>query len=121
VKNGIFFRGEKATVFATDRTWILVPAGKENEKQVFTPVEEVKPGAAHMAEFLGAVRSRNQPSCTVEDAYRSTATVQLGMIAYRVGARIAWDAKREQLTGNAEAAKLLKREYRPPWIHPFRG
>ena len=43
------------------------------------------------------------------------------MISYDTGAKIAWDAKAEKITGNPEAAKLLKREYRAPWKHPHQG
>ena len=41
------------------------------------------------------------------------------MISYDVGAKITWDGEKEQIVGNAEAAKLLKREYRAPWKHPY--
>ena len=41
------------------------------------------------------------------------------MITYDVGAKIIWDAKCEQIINNPEADRLLKREYRPPWKHPY--
>jgi hypothetical protein len=72
-----------------------------------------------MAEFLNAVRTRQQPGCLIEDAYRSTATVKLAMIAYETGCRITWDAQQEQIRDNPPAAKLVRREYRQPWKHPF--
>ena len=62
-----------------------------------------------------------QPSCSIEDAYRSTATVQLAMIAYETGLPVRWDAAAEQITNNPAGQGLLKREYRPPWKHPFTG
>ena len=34
VKNGILFYGEKATVFATDRKWIVVPKEKGKDRQI---------------------------------------------------------------------------------------
>ncbi|MBI5395764.1 MAG: Gfo/Idh/MocA family oxidoreductase [Verrucomicrobia bacterium] len=116
--NGIFFYGEKETLFVTDNKWIVIPRGKDKERQV----NEVKAdaGTLHMAEFLNAVRERKQPGCTPADAYLSTTTVKLAMIAYDTGAKIAWDAKTEQIIGNADAAKLLKRDYRAPWQHPYR-
>ncbi len=70
--------------------------------------------------FLGAVRARRQPSCAIADAYASTTTVKLAMIAYETGAKITWDAASEQIAGNAGAAKPLKRDYRAPWQHPYR-
>jgi hypothetical protein len=34
---------------------------------------------------------------------------------------IRWDAAAEQIRDNRAAARLLKREYRKPWVHPYRG
>jgi len=119
VNNGIFFFGDQATVFASDNKWVVIPKAKSAERRE----HEVKTdlGTNHMADFLGAVRSRKQPSCPIEDAFRSTATVQLGMIAYETASTVDWDESTEQITGNPEAAKLLKRDYREPWKHPFVG
>ena len=74
-----------------------------------------------MADFLEAVRTRRQPACPIEEGFRTTATVQLGMIAYESGSVVRWDAQREQIPDNPPAAKLLKREYRQPWKHPYQG
>lgn len=119
INNGIFFYGEKETVFVTDNQWIVIPRGKSKERQV----NQVKAdaGVLHMTEFLNAVRERKQPGCTPADAHLSTTAVKLAMIAYDTGAKITWDAKAEQIMGNAAAAKLLKRDYRAPWRHPYRG
>jgi predicted dehydrogenase len=119
VSNGIFFFGEKETVFVTDAKWIVIPRGKGKERQVHESKSDA--GTLHMADFLGGVRARKQPSCTIEDAHHSTTAVKLAMIAYDVGAKITWDAGAGQIIGNAEAAKLLQRDYRAPWQHPYRG
>jgi hypothetical protein len=76
---------------------------------------------AHVAEWLDAVRTRGQVSCPPEDAYRSTAAVQLAMIALKAGGRVDWDAATEQVLGNPKAAALVKREYRGPWLHPWKA
>ncbi|MGE5610389.1 MAG: Gfo/Idh/MocA family protein [Bacillota bacterium] len=119
ISNGIFFYGDKETVFVTDDRWVVIPRGKGKDRKVNQAGTDA--GTLHMADFLKAVRTRQQPGCTIEDAYRSTATVKLAMIAYETGAKITWDEKAEQIVGNPEAAKLLKREYRSPWQHPYRG
>jgi hypothetical protein len=31
------------------------------------------------------------------------------------GRKIRWDAEKEQISGDAEASKLLGRQYRKPW------
>jgi hypothetical protein len=78
-------------------------------------------GLLCMAEFLDAVRTRRPPGCPVEEGLKSTTAVKLAMIAYDTGHRVAWDAAREQVVGDPDAARLLKREYRAPWEHPHRG
>jgi len=119
VSNGIFFYGETGTVFVSDRRWVVVPKGKDKERKVHSASGDM--GAAHMNEFLEAVRTRRQPSCSPEDAYFSTSTVKLAMIAYDVGEKIVWDMKSERILDNPKANTLLKREYRTPWTHPFKG
>ena len=117
--NGIFFYGEDGTVFVTDNRWMIIPKEKNKERI------EHKAGAdlatAHMAEFLEAVRTRKPAGCSIEDGYRSTATVKLAMIAYDVDAKVTWDEKTEQIVGNPAAADLLQRPYRAPWKHPYQG
>jgi predicted dehydrogenase len=117
VSNGIFLYGEKETVFATDARWVVIP--KKGERRVHEAKNDA--GLAHMTDFLEAVRSRRKPACVPEDAFRSTTTVQLAMISYRAGTRVDWDAANEQITNSADAAKLLKREYRTPYRHPYAG
>lgn len=114
--NGIFFYGEKGTVFVSDAKWSFTPRGKNPERK--TTELKADLGLLHMADFLDAVRTRRPASCPIAEAHLSTSTVKLAMISYEVGARLAWDAKTEQIVGNPEAAKLLKREYRAPWKHP---
>ena len=116
ILNGIFLYGEKQTLFVTDDRWEIIPRGKGKEKQVQTVNADA--GQLHMIEFLNAVRERRQPGCLIEDAYLSTATVKLAMIAYDAGCRITWDAGKEQIVNNEAAAQLLKRDYRKPWQHP---
>jgi predicted dehydrogenase len=116
VANGIFFYGEKQTLFVTDERWEIIPRGKGKDKQVREAKADA--GLLHMAEFLKSVRTREQPGCLVEDAFRSTATVKLATIAYDQGCKIRWDAQRQTITDPAAADQWLRREYRAPWHHP---
>jgi predicted dehydrogenase len=119
LSNGITLFGEKETIFVSENRWITIPKGKSTERTV----NEVKAdtGMLCMAEFLEAVRTRRQPGCPIEEGVTSTTAVKLAMIAYDTGSRVTWDAARAQIVGNPEASKLLKRDYRAPWIHPYRG
>ncbi|MBM4091729.1 MAG: Gfo/Idh/MocA family oxidoreductase [Planctomycetes bacterium] len=117
LSNGIFFFGTEGTVFAADRTWTVIRRGKEGAREEHDAPADL--GRLHMADFLDAVRTRRKPSCTIGDGFQSTATVQLAMIALETGSTVRWDAKTLQVLDNPAAAALLRREYRPDWVHPF--
>ncbi len=119
VNNGIFFFGDKATIFATDKRWVVIPQRKNADRQEFTYNTDAQ--TLHLADFLEAVRTRRQPDCPILEGYKSTATVQLGMIAYESESPVVWDEKAEQIVDNPAAAALLKREYREGYHHPYRG
>ena len=40
------------------------------------------------------------------------------MISYYTGSQVKWDFQKKEITGNAEASKLLKRDYRGKYEHP---
>jgi len=119
--NGVTVFCEKETVFVTDQRWIVFPKGKDAQRRV----EDIKPpvdlSRKHMAQFLESVRGSKPAPCTPEDAFRSTATVQLGMIAYKAGRTLQWDERGERITNDAAAHAMLKREYRAPYKHPWRS
>jgi hypothetical protein len=75
----------------------------------------------HLAEFINAVRTKDKSlvSCDVEDAFQSTATVQLAMIAYETGSEVEWDTVGNRISGNEEAGKLSARPYRQGYIRPI--
>jgi predicted dehydrogenase len=121
VSNGIFFYGENETVFVTDNRWVVIPKGRGQERKVNEARADM--GTAHMAAFLTAVRTRKEPEplCAPADAHLSTSAVQLAMIAYETGSKVNWSAAAQQIEGNPAAARLLKRDYRAPWKHPYPG
>ncbi len=119
INTGVLFYGTKATVFASDNKSVVIPAGTNPERQEHTAHGDA--GLDHMADFLKAVREKKAPACPVEEGYASTATVQLAMISYESGSVVEWDSAAEKIANNEAAAKLLKREYREPYKHPFKG
>ena len=44
----------------------------------------------------------------------------LANIAFRVGRRVRWDAAKEEIVGDPEAAGMLTRPYRAPWDRELR-
>jgi predicted dehydrogenase len=115
--NGIFLYCEKCSVFVEDSKYTLIhKSGDKVEEQEFK--FEGKHGTEHMQDFIEFVRTRRKPFCGIEDAYQSTTAVHLAMIAYETRSVVKWDGVKEEIIGPSEIAKLVKREYRQPWVHP---
>jgi len=117
--NGIFFYGDKGTLFAEDNKVVVFPAGRNAQREdisIPTPMMQDN----HVINFLDAAlrKDRNLISCDPEDAFRSTATVQLATIAYNTGSIVRWDEEKMEIIGNPAATALLKREYRGKYVHP---
>jgi predicted dehydrogenase len=84
------------------------PAESGGDPRVLT--SEEKP---HYQNFVDAVRA-NDPrklSCEVEEGHLSSVLPMLGNIAYRLNRALAFDPAAERFVKDAEADKLLTREY----------
>ncbi len=117
--NGIFFYGEKATLFASDDKLVLMPAGRNQKQQeMIIPTPDMQD--RHVADFVNAVKAKNRDmiTCTVEDAFRSTTTVQMAMASYYTGSDVIWDTGKQTVLNNKKAAALMARPYRNGYKRP---
>ena len=77
------------------------------------------PDPDHKQNFVDCIRSRKRPNADILDGHLSSLMCHYANISYRLdGRRLAVDPKREQFIDDAEANKMLRREYREPWIVP---
>ena len=72
----------------------------------------------HIRNFLDCIKSRQRPVGDVEVGHRATIVPHLGNISLRTGRKIIWDTERETIVNDPEAAKLLTRDYREPYVLP---
>jgi predicted dehydrogenase len=72
----------------------------------------------HMQDFLRAIASRGRPIADIEEGHTSTASCILANLSMRLGRTLTWDSAKGQVVGDEEANRLLRREYRQPWVHP---
>lgn len=79
-------------------------------------------GTAHFASFLKAVRSRNPKdlNAPVEVGVQSAGLCHLANISYRLVRRLSFDAGQGKFTADAEANRMLTRQYRAPYVVPER-
>src|SRR5262249_23263197 len=74
------------------------------------------PGSpSHQRQFLDCVKSRSRTLTPVEVAHRSATPGHLGYIASVVGRTIKWDAEKQEIVDDAQAAQLMSRPMRGSW------
>jgi hypothetical protein len=66
-------------------------------------------------DFLHCVKTREKPFRDIEIAHRTCTVCHLGNIAYWLNRPLKWDPAREEIVGDAEAARWLDRPKREPW------
>lgn len=121
-KIGAYFYGEKGILHIGWRDgWTFYPAGDKG--QIVHGDSQLQEPDGHNIEllwldFIAAIENKKQPAAGIEAAHRSSCLPLLGMISWRLGRSIEWDGAKETIPGDAEAAKLLSREYRGPWAYP---
>lgn len=93
----------------------------EPEGQLWTESKQVKsPGyqaqyVDHAQNFLDCVRSRKTPNSDLASSHTVSTTCHLANISLRLGRKIKWDANKQEIAGDSEANKWLRRAYRSPW------
>jgi len=75
----------------------------------------------HVRHFLDCVKSRKEPVSDLNSGQRVATFCHLANLSLRVGRSLQWDAVAETIRGDAAAAAMLERTYRPPWDGLLRG
>jgi predicted dehydrogenase len=128
--NGVVFLGEEHTMIFGPTVFGTNP-GQVGPRTLpeFTPVEPRRPykkmpavkegdwvkGNRHIQEWISACKSGDQCSARFEQSGPLAEMILLGNAALRAGRPIAWDAAGMQIQGDAEAGRLIHREYRKGW------
>jgi predicted dehydrogenase len=131
-----FIYGDKGTLKLSVQRWDFIPQGKKEPtmsgKAAFDPPEKypedrteedmelhvATANRAHQRDFLAAIASRGKPIADIEQGHISTASCILANLSMQLGRSLTWDAAKGEVAGDAEANKLLARDYRQPWVHP---
>ena len=119
---GCYFYGTKGTFHMGWRDgWTFYPTDKR--KEVLHEDAQHKEPDGHSidllwADFIESIESGRRPQCDVQIGHDATNMSLLGMLSYKLGRSIHWDGDKERVVGDEEANKLLKRQYRSPWVYP---
>ena len=119
---------ENGTTFFGEDGWVSISRGacymNKGDKMVNTSTikftdkekEKVYHSANHARNFVDCIKSRKPTINPFESAIRSDTISHLSNIAIRTKREIKWDPKTETITGDAEAAKMLNRPMRAPYV-----
>ncbi len=126
--------GEKGTLKASVTSYDFHPAGKDKPSESGKAREEdgypedkterdnelhaAMANRWHQKDFVKAIQARSRPVADIEQGYISTASCILANHSMKLGRSLTWDSEKQQVVGDAEANKLLRRPYRGPWKHP---
>ncbi len=114
-ENGNAFYGTKGMmVLGKHKGWQLF--GPKNEP--LDKMEAAIDSPAHHRDFLDCCRTGRRPRADIETGHLSSSLSHLGNIATRLGRTVRFDPKTERATGDEEADRLLRREYREHWAMP---
>ena len=108
--NGIFFYGEKGTLYASDDKLVLV-SGRNGKQQIMDfPTSDAQ--KRHVANFVEAVKTKNKAliSCPIEDAWKSTTAVQLAMVSYYTNSEVKWDNATQTVIDNKAARQQINKQ-----------
>ncbi|MFO0917393.1 MAG: Gfo/Idh/MocA family oxidoreductase [Planctomycetaceae bacterium] len=114
--NGILFEGTEGRFFVSRGSMKGKPVEDLETKPI--PEEELvklykgkKPGN-HMKNFFECIVDRADPISDVYSHHRAMTTCHLANIAIRLGKKLEWDSKAEQIVGDPAANHWLAREQR---------
>jgi hypothetical protein len=116
---GVRFIGDSGWVHITRSTLKTDPVGLLREKIGPDEINLPRPAGdhrrGHRRDFLDCIRTRAKTIAPVETGHRSVTPAHLGNIAMLLGRKIRWDPKRQQITNDETAARMLDRPMRSPW------
>jgi predicted dehydrogenase len=115
--------GGSNTRFEGTEGWVDVKRGgletapESLKTQVIGPDEtHLYESKNHQGDFLGCVKSRQDPIASAEVGHRTSTLCHLGNIAMRLKRKLRWDPVKEQFISDSVANAMRWRPRRAPWL-----
>ena len=116
--HGAMFEGNKGTLVSSYHSRVLIPNDRGADMTYYKPRAKedlLPPLRGFQQEWLRACKGSLQTSCNFDYGGKMIETMMLGLVAYRVGRKIAYNGQEGRVTDCPEAEPLLKRTYRQGW------
>lgn len=111
---GAYFEGDKGTLLCDYNTRLITINGETVTDLPDVP-QSIPRSPGHQQNFVDAVKSRTQPESNLVYARQMTLPMHLGLISYRLGRPLEWNADKEKFIGDKKANALLSRKPRKKW------
>lgn len=111
--NGVLFIGDKGMLLSDYGKHVLLPEASFADFK--RPEPFIPKSLGHHAEWIHACKTGAPTTCNFDYAGWLTEANHLGNVAYRVGKRLVWNAKRLEATNAPEATRFIRRSYRKGW------
>lgn len=112
--SGQLFIGDQGMLISDYSRHFLLPAGKFADFK--RPEPTIPTSIGHHKEWLQAIRTGGPTTCNFDYAGALTEAVMLGVVAYRSGKSLEWDAANLKVTNAPEAQQFVHKEYRKGWV-----
>ena len=111
---GAYFEGEKGTLLCDYSSREITINGIVMNDVPDVPIT-IQRSPGHQQDFVNAVKNRTQPESNLAYVRAMTLPMHLGLISYRLGRELHWNARKEKFRHDPEANSYLWREYRKGW------
>ncbi len=118
IDHGAMFDGAKGSLVADFTTRVLLPNRRGADMTHYKPRTKealIPPMGNFQKQWINACKGSLKTACDFEYSGNMIEQMLLGLVAYRVGKKIAYDPAAGRVADNPEANALLRRTYRPGW------
>jgi len=119
IGHGALFKGNKGYIIADFTTRMVIPYGK-NADLTYLNTEDIKIPEKTVANFgeewTNACKGDLKTSCNFDYSGILIEQLLLGSVAFDVGKKLDYNAKKMEFTNSPEGNRLLKKEYREGWV-----
>ncbi len=124
IGHGAMYKGDKGFLVCDFGSRLVIPFGNDSDMSYYNRREKEKmlPNLGHFQEeWTKACKGDLKTSCNFDYAGKMLESIMLGLVSYRTGKKITYDATAGRITNAPEAEKDLcfKRTYREGW--PLNG
>jgi len=110
---GVLFVGEKGMLAADYGHYELFPQDQFAE---FVPPKQTIPNSiGHWNEWVRACKTGSPTTCNFDYSGALTETILLGVVAFRCGQTLEWDARNLKATNTTAAQQFVTKHYRTGW------